>query len=255
VSARVVQRYKNPVIWAVDFTALSAGANATLPNGLAYTCATAARTVQNGAAAIIASIGANAAPIGRLLGTDSYGLSLDPAYTNVVPNNRDFTQSSWTAGSGVTYTAGQTSPDGGTGGQRVQVSSGGFANYRSNGALANGTYSAMQWMRASSATTSQQWYVFDGAAHASAEISTLTTTYEKRTRILASTSGAGLVPQDGRDQSGSGGGAAGARDACRCAIDAHYRATTHRWRPDEPGVLAATKRLVERVPERHVPSR
>lgn len=88
-------RYRT--LW--DFSGLSPGGNSPLA-GLSYSCTSNSRYVQNSTSAgdlLISGIGQDLMPIGRWRSDLLYGLSLDPASTNLIASPRD--QSGWGAAS------------------------------------------------------------------------------------------------------------------------------------------------------------
>lgn len=78
---------RSPVLLQARFTGLAAGSLATLPGGLAYSCASGSRTVQTGTSTVVSGVGIDAALVGRLLDAHALGLVLDPGRTNNEPRS------------------------------------------------------------------------------------------------------------------------------------------------------------------------
>lgn len=219
------QHFVGGAIGDVDFTKMSAGANATLPTGtlaggLTFARATgtaASETVQTGTSTVVTTgITLNVARCGRRLDADSLALVFEESRINLFIRSRDISPGiGLTAGVTTVYTTGQSSPDGGTSGIRVQITSGGYSNYYP---AATTTYLiGSQWIRQGAGTGAYQMILATNATTGAAVFGTAGASWS---RVITPAVNFGAttpaeIPGDGRDQTALTGGAgttAGNRD-------------------------------------------
>ena len=181
------------------------------PAGLTLARTGTVYQISNTAQSTLQSFGANTWDYEVSPGGDAWIYVL-PGYTNVVPDSRSFGTANWiTAG---TVTGGQSSPDGTSNAAHVTVASGGYGLAESSQSNSATWTAASVWVRAASGSETPGVNVFNYPSTArSFDNGSVSTTWQRRT-ILNVTAGeaTALVPVDGRDWSGSGGLAAGARD-------------------------------------------
>ncbi len=200
--------------WNADFTGITPGALATLPAGLFLSRASSA-TVQTSAVSLVTSGIGNDVPRVGDDGTHA-GLVIEETRTNLIPNGRDLTAGSWTAGSGVTTTAdAATGPDGTASiADRSEVSSGGFSNYDPQVGAGAGTYTMSQWHQRGSANALAQLALMVDSTASFKALGGLAPAYWQRVAVtMTHTSGdVYSVPAIGMDGTAGGGIAAGPRD-------------------------------------------
>lgn len=208
---------RRDTIWRADFTQLAGGAAPVLPGGVAVASGAATeRTVQTGPSTVVTDVPQNQGRIGRTSTLEAFGLVVEEARTNRWPLARDVEalgQPTIAAGSGATYTAsGVVGPDGAGTPKRLQVTSGGYSRYFSQGAQPSVKYTASWWVRTLSGSVLNQTMLTATAPYTFA-VETDTTAWQRRTVVsdVAETN-RNLVPLDGRDWNANGGVVAGARD-------------------------------------------
>jgi hypothetical protein len=202
-------------LWAADFTSLTPGSVSLAGYGLSFSRASTA-TVQINATTVTTGIAVDAARAGRLSASDFVGYVHERQSINRVADSVNLSSANWTAFFGsVTRTAGYAvSPDGTSNGTRCEAPSGvALAETAASGSFTR--MSGFVWLRAPTGTSQGGSHVYYVApATRSFDTATRSTTWEKwtsSTSHVANTSSYHSVA-DGRDFSGSGGLAAGARD-------------------------------------------
>lgn len=204
------------VLYSFDFTSQSAGA-VSLPTGLTFARASSGHTVQDGASALVTSgITSNdVGRIGRLSSSQSYGLYLEPARTNVYGYANTPDLASGTAGSsGSTFTTGRTGPGGASTATRVQQNSGTFSRYHSiTTAGASTPYTLSTWVAQGLGSGAYLICAPYSGTLGAAITGTAGASWSRvaNTYTYPSTSAANLVGEDGRANAPSGA-SAGARD-------------------------------------------
>jgi hypothetical protein len=209
------------MLLSVDFTALTPGGLATLPGGLSFaradssTCA----TVQTSATTNSGTIAANVARIGND-GTRS-GLKIEPARTNLVPDSRNMSAASWSAGTNTTLqSSNNVGPDGAATAFRYTSLSGGNSPYRTSSPGA-GKLTSSSWQRGHAGGEAYAAVLALGATAAAADFAymtgTLTTAWRRISGTPTNANGAGTaiyhIPSDGVNRAALSGPAAAARDA------------------------------------------
>jgi hypothetical protein len=207
----------NATIFAADFTGLTPGAVSSLPSGLSFSRASAA-TVQIGTSTVVTSgITTDVARAGRALDADSVGLVVEPSRTNLVLQSRTLNHAN--AGSGDTYTTGQTSPDGSTNALRAQINSSGFSRYQLDAGI-TGTFSMSVWYakgpgsgvyhNSFSTTAGASGFAFGTASASWGRVAIPAIAFAAQNRYA--------LPMDGQNESALGGPGAAALDAL---VDMH----------------------------------
>jgi hypothetical protein len=202
-----------PPLAVLDFTALTAGALASLP-GLSFERASSA-TVQTGTSTLVtAGIGSNVARAGRLLDAHNVGWLLEEARTNLVHDCRALDAASWSAGTGTLTVSYANGPDGSAlSADRFVTTSGGFSPIRALGSQ-TATIAASAWLRHPTASGQYQLAQFINASTGAVATGTADTTWRRVacTRAWVAQSPV-FVPSDGENLTGIAGGlAAGIRD-------------------------------------------
>ena len=195
-------------VW--DFTQQSPGA-LVLPTGLTFARASSGHTVQTSESALVtAGITSNdVGRIGRLSSAQSYGLYVEPSRTNLIGSSRS--PQSLPSGSWASTTTGQSDAAGGSAAVRVQSNSGATGRYVQSGTL-SGSYTGSAWYAKGSGSGAYQMTIGNTTTHAQGGTASATWARVVLTHVVP-TETLYCLPNDGQNQSASGGVAAGARDA------------------------------------------
>jgi hypothetical protein len=210
------------VIASWDFTTHATGFASSLPNGLLLSRASgSADSVQTGTSTLVVGGTTDYARFGRRLTGDPIGLVFEQSRTNLVPDSRNMSAGSWTAGSGCSHTTGFVGPDGGTTAERWVCVTTGLSSYQ-HPSVPTGYVTFSQWQRGNAGGEVYMWTgVLRDASDASAGYwtypsGTLTTAWTHSIGTPAATQGVGMgvyfVPVDGEDRTPDGGPTAAARD-------------------------------------------
>jgi hypothetical protein len=224
-------RYGKSPAWAADAGALfellasayTPGGIST-PTGVTFTRASAA-TVQTSATTVDTTPAVDVLRVGQYSASSSVrGFVIEESRTNMVPDARDMSVASWSAGSSATLVASNlTSPDGASVAQHWTVGSGGSSKFRTASLTLNARYSFSQWTRgAAGGEAHASTHVVNGAASPTTGYwaftgpRTLTLSWERLIGVPTLVNGALSavvyhVPIDGQNQTANGGHAAGAR--------------------------------------------
>ncbi len=133
----------------LDFRTSALSFGTTAPAGCGYTRAACVSSVQHGTSQVfdLSAFSATAGLLvrGRALDAWDFGIQLEEARTNRVPDFADYSAASWTVSGTVTRTSGQTGPTGTASATRLEIAAASFI-YRSSTSLA-GDHTCSQWMR------------------------------------------------------------------------------------------------------------
>lgn len=211
-------RANSPVLWDIDFSALSVGAYTGLPSAFTFARASVA-SVADYAASVVYTTGINV-DVPRIGKTAAgrVGLRLEESRTNRVRNNRTIGTGggapNWFVAAG-TYTDGKTGPDNVASADRVQLGSGTNSSQYWSENIGTVSMVASQWMRADTGTAAVFAWLEPSGAAVQKFTGTLSTTWQRIavTGTATAASGSVWVPLESRTVHGE---SAAARD---CWID------------------------------------
>lgn len=191
----------SPLLLSYDFTGATLGNLGTLSSsyaGLNLTRASAA-TVQTSASALDSTPSTDQARIGSTGAAWGRGLVIEESRTNYATGARTIPTNWPIAGSGVTYTASQSSPDGTSNAVRVQLSgSGTFSNYQATGATAGVATFYSEWARGTSTSQSHNLIMGNGGSASNAFVVNTSTTWQRFTSnaYAANNPSQAIIPVD-----------------------------------------------------------
>jgi hypothetical protein len=171
------------IIWEADFSALSAGAVATLPAGLSFSRAGDGYSVRDGASVIVSGLGTDVPRAGRRSSAHAMALCLEEPRTALTLRSAALTTSPWSLHSGSAPASGLVAPDGSSSSSwRIQTTAAQIGlGYYHLPALTNlARYVVSGWHRGVAGGESMQLVACNGALTAGRAVArTLTTEWDR----------------------------------------------------------------------------